>query len=84
MVHVLKVSATDFSRGFGKYRDEVHSAGVIEITSHDRVVGAYISPKELEHFRRLKQRERQAFHVSEVDDDLLSSIENAEYGEVSE
>ena len=84
MAHAFQVSATAFSRGFGKYRDEVHSAGVIEVTSHDRVVGAYISPKELEHFKRLKQRERQVIHVSEVDDDLLAAIENAQYGEVSE
>jgi predicted sulfurtransferase len=84
MAHAFQVPATAFSRGFGKYRDEVHNAGVIEITSHNRVVGAYISPKELEHFKRLKQRERQVIHVSEVDDDLLAEIENAQYGEVSE
>jgi predicted sulfurtransferase len=84
MAHAFQVPATAFSRGFGKYRDEVHNVGVIEVTSHDRVVGAYISPKELEHFKRLKQRERQVIHVSEVDDELLAAIENAQYGEVSE
>ena len=66
------------------YREKVHEEGIIEVTSHDRVVGAYISPKELEHFNRLKQKERRVIHVNEVDDDLLSLIGNAKYGEVSE
>ena len=84
MAHAFQVPATAFARGFGKYREQVHEEGVIEVTSHDRVVGAYISPKELEHFNSLKQKERRVTHISEVDDDLLSLIENARYGKVSE
>jgi predicted sulfurtransferase len=84
MAYSIQVPATAFSRSFGKYRDEVYKAGVIEVTSHDRVVGAYISPKELDHFNELKKRERQAIHVSEADDDLIEAIKNARWGEVSE
>jgi ribosomal protein L20A (L18A) len=46
-------------------------------------VGAYISADELEHFNRLKRREVQVLHVSEIDDELLTEIENAEYGVIS-
>ncbi|KAA3519715.1 hypothetical protein G6L63_04645 [Agrobacterium vitis] len=81
MAHQVPASA--FSRQFGKIREDVYEAGVIEVTSHDRVVGAYISPKELEHFNRLKSQEVRVLHASEIDDDLLSDIESAEYGVIS-
>ncbi len=80
---VLRIPASDFSRHFGRIREAVHKAGVIEVTSHNRVVGAYISADELEHFNRLKRREVQVLHVSEIDDELLTEIENAEYGVIS-
>ncbi len=80
MAHPRQVPASAFSRQFGKIREDVYELGVIEVTVHDRVVGAYISPKELEHFNRLKSREVRALHASEIDDDLLADIEKAEYG----
>ena len=79
----LQIPASDFSRRFGRVREAVHKAGVIEVTSHNRVVGAYISADELEHFNRLKRREVQVLHVSEIDNELLAEIENAEYGVIS-
>ncbi|MUZ64039.1 hypothetical protein V6582_05440 [Agrobacterium vitis] len=79
----IQVPASAFSRQFGKIREEVYDVGVIEVTSHDRVVGAYISPRELEHFRRLKSQEVHVLHASEIDDDLLGEIENAQYGVIS-
>lgn len=83
MAKALQVPASTFSRRFGKIREEVYGAGVIEVTAHDRVVGAYISPKELDHFNKLKSREVQVLHVSEIDDELLAEIENAQYGVIS-
>ncbi|MCE6074693.1 hypothetical protein FS764_10075 [Agrobacterium vitis] len=79
----IQVPASAFSRQFGKIREEVYDVGVIEVTSHDRVVGAYISPRELEHFKRLKSQEVRVLHASEIDDDLLGKIENAQYGVIS-
>lgn len=74
------VPASDFSRNFGKYQDEALSAGIISVTSHGRVVGAYLSVMELEHFERLKRREREVLKVGELDDETLAAIETAEYG----
>ena len=84
MADVLKVSATKFSRGFAHYQDEAHSAGVIEITSHDRVIGGYLSAKELENYRRLKSKEREVVTFDEFDEDMLSDIKNTKWGVVSE
>ena len=83
MASTNQVPASAFARQFGKIREEVYRLGVIEVTSHDRVVGAYISPQELEHFNRLKRQEVRVLHASEIDDDLLNEIENAQYGVIS-
>lgn len=83
MGEVVRIPASDFARRFGQVRETVHKAGIIEVTSHNRVVGAYISPEELEHFNRLKRREVLVLHASEIDDELLAEIENAEYGVIS-
>ncbi|OQM73373.1 hypothetical protein BFN67_08710 [Pseudaminobacter manganicus] len=80
MPQVRAVPASDFSRNFGKYQDEAIKAGVINVTSHGRVVGAYLSATELEHFERLKRREREVLKIGELDDDTLAAIEAAEYG----
>lgn len=80
MPQARAVPASDFSRNFGKYQDEAIKAGVINITSHGRVVGAYLSAAELEHFERLKRREREVLKIGELDDETLAAIDAAEYG----
>ncbi len=80
MAQSRAVPASDFSRNFGKYQDEAIKAGVINVTSHGRIVGAYLSATELEHFERLKRREREVLKIGELDDETLAAIEAAEYG----
>jgi hypothetical protein len=82
MAGVLKVSATEFSRSFAKYQDEAIEAKVIEITSHGRVVGGYLSASELAHYELLKRREREVLVIGELDDETIADIENAQYGVV--
>ncbi|QCI98349.1 hypothetical protein [Agrobacterium larrymoorei] len=84
MANVLQVSATKFSRSFARYQDEAHSAGVIEVTSHDRVIGGYLSAKELENYLRLKKNEREVVTFEEFDDETLSELRNTKWGVVSE
>jgi len=74
------VSATDFVRNFTAHKDRALAGGVIEVKSHNRIIGGYLSPQELEHYEKLKRRERQVFRTQELPDDLLEDIENAEYG----
>jgi hypothetical protein len=73
------VRATDFARNFARYQDEAIAAKVIVVTSHDRVVGGYLSASELAHYERLKSRERQVHVVGEIPDDIVEMIEAAEY-----
>jgi hypothetical protein len=78
------VSATEFARNFARYQDEALAGATIKVTSHGRVVGGYISARDLDHFERLKRREREVLIVGELSDEVVALIEAAEYGVVAE
>jgi PHD/YefM family antitoxin component YafN of YafNO toxin-antitoxin module len=80
MTAPASVNATTFARRFAHFQDEAIRSKVIVVTSHDRVVGGYLSASELEHYERLKARERQNLKVGELSDDVVAAIEAAEYG----
>lgn len=52
-----KVSATDFTRRFAKMQEDVAECGAIEVSSHGRIVGAFVSPKVLAELKCLRARE---------------------------
>ena len=80
MSDVETVRATTFARNFAHYQDEAIRRKVIVVTSHDRIVGGYLSASELAHYEKLKARERQVLRIGELDDDIIADIEAAEYG----
>ena len=80
MTDATTVRATTFARNFAHYQDEAIRAGVIVVTSHDRVVGGYLSASELAHYQQLKARERQVLTVGDLPDDIVADIEAAGYG----
>lgn len=80
MTVIRDVPATEFSRNFARYREEAITAKVINVTSHGRVIGAYLSASEAAHYEQLKRRERQSLIVGALPDDVLEAIEAAEYG----
>ena len=84
MAGSVTVRATEFSRNFAKYQDEAIEAKVINVTSHGRVIGGYLSASELARYEALKRREREVLIVGELDDETIKAIEEAEYGVVSE
>ena len=80
MTEATTVRATDFARNFAHYQDEAIRAKVIVVTSHDRVVGGYLSASELAHYERLRAREREVLRVGELTDDVIADLQAAEYG----
>ena len=80
MADGVTVRATEFSRNFAKYQDEAIEAKVINVTSHGRVIGGYLSASELARYEAMKRREREVLIVGDLDDDTISTIESAEYG----
>lgn len=73
------VPTTRFARNFGRYQDEAHRDGVIEVTSHGRVVGGYLSAEELARYRRLLKREREVLLAGHLPDDVVAVLEAASY-----
>lgn len=73
------VSASEFARNFGRYRDEAAAGEIVNVTIRGRVIGGFLSARQLEEFRRLKRRERQNLIVGELPDDVIADIEAAEY-----
>lgn len=82
MAESLTVRATEFSRNFAKYQDEAIEVKVINVTSHGRVIGGYLSASELARYEALKRREREVLIVGQLDDETIEVIEKAEYGTV--
>jgi len=80
MTSTLTVKATAFARHFARYQDEAMREKVIVVTSHDRVVGGYLSADELQHYERLKARERKGYKLEALPEKLVAAIEAAEYG----
>jgi hypothetical protein len=80
MARTRDVPATEFSRNFARYREEAIAEKVIHVTSHGRVIGAYLSASEAAHYEKLKRRESQSLIVGELPDDVVAAIESAEYG----
>jgi hypothetical protein len=80
MSDTLNVSATEFARNFAHYQDQAIRSKLIVVTSHRRVVGGYLSADELEHYERLKAREREVLKIDELDQETLADIRAAEYG----
>jgi prevent-host-death family protein len=73
------VTASEFARNFGRYRDEATAGDVVTVTNRGRVVGGFLSARRLEEYRRLKRRERENLVVGELPDDVIADIEAAEY-----
>ncbi len=80
MAQDTSVRATVFARNFAHYQDEAIRTKVVVVTSHDRIVGGFLSASELEHYEKLKARERQVIRVGALGDDIIDDIEAAEYG----
>lgn len=78
------ISASEFSRNFGRYKDQAIEDRVVEVSSNGRRVGAFLSQGEYEHYLRLKARETRVFRIDELPDDLVRDIEHAEYGVVDQ
>jgi hypothetical protein len=84
MAEPLKVPATEFARKFTTFREQVQSAGVIEVTAHNRTIGGFLSATELQHYHDMKKREREVIRVRDMDDETMALIQNSEYGIASE
>lgn len=73
---MVRVSATEFAKNFGRYREEAQRAPVA-ITSYGRTTGYFVSPLEYQELERLRAFERRAYRVEELPAEVAGAISNS-------
>lgn len=77
MPQVVTFSSTEFARNFADIKNRIRELGVVRVASHQRLVGGFLSPKELENYERLKRQEREVLKIGELPDDVVAELEAA-------
>ncbi len=70
------VTATEFAKGFGKYKEEAQRESVA-ITSYGRISGYFVSAHEYGELRRLRDFERRVYRLKGLPKDLAEVIQSA-------
>ena len=69
---VKKVTATEFAKNFGAYRDKALRQPVA-VTTHGRPAGYFISPEDFEVLQRLKKY-RRAYKVEDLPESTIRAM----------
>ena len=70
------VTATEFAKGFGRYKEEAQHKP-IAITSYGRVSGYFISAREFEELQRLRTFERRVHRINDLPAKIAAAIEGS-------
>lgn len=73
---MVTVTATEFAKNFGRYREAVHREPVA-VTSHERIAGYFMSSEDYETYQRLKAMLPQAYAAHEVPAETLLALQAA-------
>jgi prevent-host-death family protein len=68
-----EVSATEFTRNFGQYREIAQREPVV-VTSHGRATGYFVSAIEFEEMQRLKVYARRSRAVADMTKDEIEQM----------
>lgn len=74
---MVQVTATEFAKNFGRYREEAQREPVA-ITSHGRTSGYFVSPYEYAELVRLRAFERRVYRIEELPENIAQAISEAE------
>ena len=72
----MRVSATEFARNFSRYQDEAREQP-IEVTSHDRTTGYFVSPRDFKELQELRARERRSLVVGRLSRETRDAIRSS-------
>lgn len=70
------VPATEFCRNFATYQRQVQR-GPIEVQSHGKTTGYFISAEEFERVQRILAESRKAYHPAELPTHLRAAVKGA-------
>ncbi len=74
----MEITASQFVRHFGQYQDEAIREPVV-VKSHDRVVGAFLSPADFAAFARMRQASREVYRAGELPAEARAALDAATY-----
>jgi PHD/YefM family antitoxin component YafN of YafNO toxin-antitoxin module len=70
------ITATEFAKSFGRYKEEAQRAPVA-ITSYGRISGYFVSAREYEELRRLREFERRVYRLKGLPKGIAEAIKKA-------
>ena len=70
---MVRVTATEFAKNFGRYREEAQREPVA-ITSHGRTSGYFVSAYEYAELLRLRAFERRVYRIEELPENIVQAI----------
>jgi len=70
---MITVSASEFSKNFGRYREAAQREPVA-VTSHERIIGYFISRIDYEAYMRMKAQMPKAYTVQELSEETIKAI----------
>lgn len=70
------VPATEFCRNFATYQRQVQR-GPIEVQSHGKTTGFFVSVEEFERVQRILAESRKAYHPAELPAHLQNAVAKA-------
>lgn len=74
------ISSTEFQKAYGRYLDESLKKPLL-ISTHKRTTHALISIDEFREYKKLRDGEKIAIHISEISDDDFDLIMNSKIPE---
>lgn len=70
---MVRVTATEFAKNFGRYREEAQREPVA-ITSHGRTSGYFVSAYEYAELVRLRAFERRVHRIEDLPENIVQAI----------
>jgi prevent-host-death family protein len=70
---MVRVTATEFAKNFGRYREEAQREPVA-ITSHGRTSGYFVSAYEYAELVRLRAFERRVHRIEDLPENVVQAI----------
>lgn len=68
-----RISASEFARNFGRYREAVQREPVA-VTSHGRTSGYFVSAEAFGEYQDLKAMSRRVYRVADLPKDYIDAI----------
>jgi PHD/YefM family antitoxin component YafN of YafNO toxin-antitoxin module len=73
---MVAITATEFAKSFGRYKEEAQREPVA-ITSYGRISGYFVSAREYEELRRLREFERRVYRLKNLPKEIAEAIKAA-------